>query len=166
MGLSNKDKKIIAKMKQSAKKSKLNSKHCCCLVQKSSKILTTAVNTSRSKVGANNYACCHAEHNALHQLKNFYRCKVKKRNKFRKITLYVIRINSEGTLTNSAPCASCAQLIRKVGIKKIVYSNAMGGVTKVKTQCYTTSHISAGFILCSHGRPGTINHSLRLKYFI
>lgn len=38
-------------------------------------------------------------------------------------TIYVTRLMADGSLGMSKPCALCEELIRKVGIKKVVYTS-------------------------------------------
>lgn len=37
-------------------------------------------------------------------------------------TLYVVRVNKDGTLGNSKPCKNCTKFIVKLGIRKVIYS--------------------------------------------
>jgi deoxycytidylate deaminase len=45
---------------------------------------------------------------------------------------------------DSAPCSDCTQVIKGLNIKKIIYSKDDGSFDIVKTQNYTTKHISLG----------------------
>lgn len=47
---------------------------------------------------------------------------VRSPDKLRGSTLYVARVNKRGEARASAPCSECAKLIRKVGIRKVVYT--------------------------------------------
>jgi deoxycytidylate deaminase len=45
---------------------------------------------------------------------------------------------------DSAPCSDCTRVIKGLNIKKIIYSKDDGSFDIVKTQNYTTKHISLG----------------------
>lgn len=62
-------------------------------------------------------------------------------NFFKKITLYVVRYNKDGC-SNSAPCKNCMEVIKKLKIKKIVYSDDNGSFNIVKPENFYTNHIS------------------------
>lgn len=44
----------------------------------------------------------------------------------------------------SAPCSHCADIIKKIGIKKIVYSNHEGNFEMYKTRDYNTNFKTSG----------------------
>ena len=154
MSLSKKECTLLSKMVCVAQTSMLNCKHCCCLVV-NSKIVALGINTSRSRLGRHSYMCCHAERNAVHYYtQHVYKLHQKKdprrfKKKMAKVTLWVIRSDQAGNIKNSAPCSSCTHLIRSVGIKKIVYSNKRGTLTKTKIANYCTQHVSSGFKITS-----------------
>ena len=50
--------------------------------------------------------------NKIHNIKNINKC-----------TIVIIRTNKSGELLNSIPCTNCLYHIKKLGIKKIIYSN-------------------------------------------
>jgi len=41
-------------------------------------------------------------------------------------TLYVVRLSDKNTLISSGPCSSCTKIIKKYGIKKIIFSHKLG----------------------------------------
>ena len=45
---------------------------------------------------------------------------------------------------DSAPCSDCTRVIKTLNIKKIIYSKDDGTFDIVKTQDYTTKHITLG----------------------
>ena len=140
-----------------AEKSDIIQKHGCVIVT-SGKIISRGYNNYRnvSKDGFLKNSCtCHAEISAI---RNFYKFKKYEKYKFiNKIikngTLYVVRINNKGELRSSAPCINCYDIISKVGIKKIVYSDIDGNITSCYTKNYNIKHISYG-------------HRYMLKYHI
>lgn len=69
-------------------------------------------NTAPGRAWIDNVPCSeHAEVAALRQIKNP-----------RGITLYVVRVRTDGSSGLSKPCAACAEYISKMGIKKVIYS--------------------------------------------
>lgn len=76
--------------------------------------MSIGVNKNRApgRAWIDNEPCSeHAEVAALRQIKNP-----------RGITLYVVRVRTDGSSGLSKPCAACAEYISKMGIKKVVYS--------------------------------------------
>jgi hypothetical protein len=61
------------------------------------------------------------------------------------LSIVVVRVNSTGDLADSAPCASCINFIRYVGIRKIHYSTDTGSIHTVKTKDYVPKTVSKGF---------------------
>lgn len=47
---------------------------------------------------------------------------------FRKVEMYVYRINSLGKTGNCRPCISCQAMMKRLGIYKIHYTNADGNL--------------------------------------
>ena len=52
-------------------------------------------------------------------------------------------MSSKGT-RDSAPCADCSQKMKELGVKKVVYTNAEGGLTACKVSEYETTRRSTG----------------------
>ena len=52
-------------------------------------------------------------------------------------------MSSQGT-RDSAPCADCSQKMKELGVKKVIYTNADGGITACKVSEYHTTKISTG----------------------
>lgn len=42
------------------------------------------------------------------------------------ITIMVIKVNRFGEFKNSKPCTSCQALLKKHGVRKVVYSDGLG----------------------------------------
>ena len=59
---------------------------------------------------------CHAEIAAIHSVSR------RNRPKLHESCLMVLRIGNDGQLKNSKPCDKCADIIRKMKIKNVVYS--------------------------------------------
>jgi len=62
---------------------------------------------------------------------------------FKKVTLYIVRIDTEGKYKNSAPCKNCFRIITELNIKKIIFSTDDDFVS-YKTEDFQTDHISNG----------------------
>lgn len=65
--------------------------------------------------------------------------------KFKKMELYVVRINNNDEIKYSAPCNHCLDIIKTLQIKKIIYSIDNGGFEIVKPQYYNNNYITLGF---------------------
>jgi deoxycytidylate deaminase len=123
--------------------------------------------------GYNSYRCysndgflddtysCHAEIDVMRRLS-----KISSRNNFQlstighcdknrsafyeKVSLYVVRktvgkpVGQKVNYKDSAPCSRCADVMKKLNIKYIIYSNNIGSLTKCKVRDYMTEHISHG----------------------
>ena len=146
--ISNKSFSFINAAIKEAEKSSIIQKHGCVIVT-SGKIISRGYNNHRnqSKDGFLKNSCtCHAEISAI---RNFYKFKKYDNYKFIKKnikngTIYVVRINNNGNLCSSAPCINCYNIISKVGIKKIVYSDIDGDIISCYTKNYNIKHISYG----------------------
>ena len=66
-----------------------------------------------------------------------------------KLTIYVIRKKNDGTEnikhSVSAPCSNCTNKIKEIGIKKIVYVDLKGNITKCLSKNYSSDFISSGY---------------------
>ena len=60
----------------------------------------------------------------------------------RSLTLVVIRITTTG-LNNSKPCKECCEVIKKAGIKKVIYS-VVGGFIQESVNRLSNEHQSLG----------------------
>lgn len=82
----------------------------------------------------------HAEVSALRWLDNTLRKSTKKeadiRRKASKYSLYIYREDKAGNLVNAGPCARCAALINRSGIRK-VYHTVPGGCIRVDGRVVT-----------------------------
>lgn len=64
--------------------------------------------------------------------------------KFTSGHLLVVRLNSNNKLANSKPCVDCLEKLKKIGIKKIYYSDAMGRIVEEKIRYASSSHVCSG----------------------
>ncbi len=68
------------------------------------------------------------------------------RRKMRKLTIYIVKHrHSTKHSAESKPCSHCAKEIKRLGIKKIVYVDAIGGVTKTNSRDYHTDYVCPGY---------------------
>ena len=104
------------------------------------------------------YGSCHAEMHALRYIWIRYKhLNTNKQNKIlKKITIYVVRIASNGVL-NSAPCVDCMNTLKEFNIKNIIYSNNYGGFTLCKTIHYYTNKFTMGRYLIKKEMEKRIN---------
>jgi len=54
--------------------------------------------------------------------------------KIKSITLVVIRMNRNGSMCDSKPCIDCLNSIRRLGIRKMYYSNEKGEIEFKRTR--------------------------------
>ena len=143
--ISNKCQNILQIAYDEALKSPCLHKHGCvaCI---NGKIISRGYNnynTWSSDKFSSYHGSCHAEIKVLRDIwtrfKHLHPNKIKKF--FKKITIYVVRITSNG-LMNSAPCSDCMKKLKELNVKNIVYSNHNGGVTICKTVNYHTNRLS------------------------
>jgi deoxycytidylate deaminase len=118
MLLSKKQSSIIKLAARVAQQSTCTHKHGCILV-KGGKILNTACNQSSYSHFANRflkrpwYGTRHAEVNVVLGLS---------REITSGATIYLVRIGKGGALRDSCPCSMCADLLKFVGVRRVVYS--------------------------------------------
>lgn len=62
----------------------------------------------------------------------------------KKLNILVIRINGEGKLGNSRPCASCIEKMKTFGIYRVYYSDNTGKIIWEKLTEIINDHISIG----------------------
>ena len=58
--------------------------------------------------------------------------------------LYVVRVNRQYEVKYSAPCKNCLNIIKKLQIKKVIYSTENNGFEIVKPKCFNNDHITFG----------------------
>ena len=68
------------------------------------------------------------------------------RRKMKKLTIYIVKHRpSTRCSAESKPCSHCTREIKRLGIGKIVYVDAFGGVNKILTKDYHTDYICPGY---------------------
>lgn len=141
--------------------STMTSKHGCVATCGSGHLLATATNCIRScsKEGFLGDQCsCHAEIHALRKLYYshvlpsfqtnrkrlvFYNGK-KMRSFYSKITLYVVRVGKNNEWYDSSPCEQCANVLKLLNVKRIVFTNKDGLLEKHNPKYYNTSFTTTG----------------------
>tara|TARA_B100000902_G_scaffold246493_1_gene233290 strand:- start:50 stop:505 length:456 start_codon:yes stop_codon:yes gene_type:complete len=122
-----------------AKRSNCLMQHGCVAV-KNGRIFGRGYNNyrTRSKDGfIQNCMTCHAEMSALRE--------VNKLNiDFKKISLYIVRVDNNNCLKSSAPCVDCMKHILRLKIKRIIYSNGNGELTVQNPNLYKIIHKTTG----------------------
>lgn len=80
----------------------------------------------------------------LHEIVRSHR-KIKNIKKIRRIfsrfTVIVVRY-SNGKLVNSRPCLHCANIMKIVGVKQVIYSDTNGDMVTEKMTQFKTEHLS------------------------
>lgn len=72
----------------------------------------------------------------------------RKLKKCNKIDLYVVRVNRNGELLDSRPCAECLNAMKSAEIHKVFYSTSNGTVISEKVKYMTSEHLSHNQIRC------------------
>ena len=142
--------KIINLAIEQAKLSTMSQQHGAILT-KGSKIIARGYNHSRSHFMNISGTCIHAEiatlleycNNILHINVDLRRKYLKKIPKLNKCILWVVRIcTKENNLTESKPCSECISNLKKMGIKKIGYSNKLGNIIIDNITNINSTHLS------------------------
>lgn len=60
---------------------------------------------------------------------------------FSRYTIIVVRY-SNNKLVNSRPCLHCANILKLIGIKSVIYSDSDGALIKEKMTQFFTTHLS------------------------
>lgn len=123
-----------------------HSLHGAAIIGKKGRVIATGYNHHRTQCSRNNpryfgafiHCSFHAEMDAIFRFlgslprsKDIYSQKTRK--KLRSITLVVIRRTREGQIVDSKPCFHCLQTIRRIGIRKIIYSTPTGHLQYAKS---------------------------------
>ena len=63
---------------------------------------------------------------------------------YKKTTIYVVRCDKKNKFQDSAPCCNCLDTMKKLNIKKIVYSSSDNKIISENPKKMDINHISAG----------------------
>lgn len=139
--------------KEQAQLSQLKFKHGAILT-KGSKILAKGFNTSRSSFMHINQTCLHAEMSVIcYYVMNILhtKCKLNKKiDRLAKCILWVVRVSSDDKLVDSKPCCNCLIKLKKIGIKKIGYSDSNGNIVLKNTKEMFSTHESVAQTSYNH----------------
>ena len=58
--------------------------------------------------------------------------------------MYISRIARDGTIKDSSPCKDCTSVLLRLGIRKIVFTNSDGNLTRMDIRDYTAYGVSWG----------------------
>ena len=140
MKISNKEDRFIQSAAEQAEMSPCLMRHGCVAVR-NGRIVGRGFNNYRSKSKdgfINNCMTCHAEIGALRQVNK------RETKRFNRISLYVVRLDSNDELQESAPCMDCMNLIQGLHIKRVYHSTNGGDITKCQPCDYHTKHVTTG----------------------
>jgi hypothetical protein len=81
-----------------------------------------------------------------------------------KYNLLVVRITAEGKLTDSKPCCMCINLMKKLGIKRVYYTDIVGNLCyqKVDSLFREEIYFSHGLKLMLQYSKGMIGRKIPL----
>jgi deoxycytidylate deaminase len=136
--VSNRDQRFIEIAADQASRSQCLMRHGCVAVM-NGRIIGRGFNNYRchSNDGfIQNTMTCHAEIAALREVN-------KRGKKTRKITLYVVRLDSNNTLKASAPCVDCMKRINMMGVKRVIHSTNTGTIV-IQNPNICVNHITTG----------------------
>ena len=133
--------------KTQAMKSNLNYQHGA-ILSKGGKILASGFNKSRSSFMNTTQTCLHAEMDVINKYcsvimnKKLNLKKNQDKLGLSKCILWVIRLSANDEVVSSKPCNVCIKNLKKLGIKKIGYSNDYGEIIIENTKYISNNHMS------------------------
>ena len=141
--------KIISSAMEQALLSNMPFKHGA-ILSKGPKIIVKGYNRNRSKFLNVSYTSIHAEMDVIRQycdnilhINVDLRCNTIKIPKINRYILWVVRIDKHHKLMYSKPCSNCLGLLKKMGVKKIGYSDKNGNIVIENTQNIFTDYLSS-----------------------
>jgi tRNA(Arg) A34 adenosine deaminase TadA len=139
--MTQRDARFVQLAMEEAKKSSVCMQHGCIAVMHG-KIIARSFNTT-CRVSPTIWWSCHAEMAAIKKINEPDQCRQRHARRQR-ITLYVVRL-TRGELHSSAPCLHCMRAIQLCPcIKRIIYSEADGTITRCSPDKYCTQYVSWG----------------------
>jgi pyrimidine deaminase RibD-like protein len=134
--MTQRDARFVRLAMEEAKKSSVFMQHGCVAVMHG-KVVARSCNTV-CRLSPTVWWSCHAEMAAMKKINEPDQCR-------RRITLYVVRLTTRGELNSSAPCLHCMRAIQLCPcIKRVVYSEADGSITRRSPDDLCTQHVSWG----------------------
>lgn len=139
--------KYIELLKKLASNSDIHYKHAAALI-KNEKIYSAGINKFVKKLDVKSYNKKTGENSIETHFKTIH-AEISVFDKLSKksskgLDIIVIRINKNFTLKNSRPCNHCIDKLKKIGIRKVFYSNENGQIICEYIEHMKKIHISAG----------------------
>jgi hypothetical protein len=69
--------------------------------------------------------------------------------KLKKYVIWVVRQNTKGELRNAAPCNACCNALKKLGFRKVIYSDDNGIMNVIDLRRYVNNHVSNSQVVTS-----------------
>lgn len=128
------------------KTSNLSARHGAIITKGSSRVIFTGKNQERSRYGNCNVPSMHAEMVVVNKIINHLRKQFFNKQQIERImskyTLWVGRITRDDIIANSMPCSDCLKKLKKIGIKRIGFSNENGDFVICNINQLTNNHLS------------------------
>jgi len=132
---------IIEELIRVASNSDISYKHSAGLIY-NGRVYMTGVNKFvpfKKYKGIQLYRTIHAEMSIFERISKRY---------VRGMDMIVIRVNKRSELRNSRPCEDCIEELRRIGIRKVYYSDDRGDVVYEFVDDMVKTHMSAGMRFC------------------
>ena len=111
-----------------------------CIAVTHGKVVARSFNTA-CRASPTIWWSCHAEMGVIKKINE----QQEQRHRRQRITLYIVRTTHRGELHASAPCLHCMRAIQLCpGIKRVIYSEADGSITRCSPGNLCTQHVSWG----------------------
>jgi deoxycytidylate deaminase len=125
---------ILTKM---ASDSTIYHKHAAALISGNT-IYSAGINKFIKEIKNNNNIYKRTMHAEINVFENFPKKNVKG------LDILVIRINKNYVLKNSRPCNQCIEKLKKIGIRRVYYSDHNGNIIYEKVEYMEKLHVSSG----------------------
>ena len=141
--MTHRDARFVRLAMEEANKSSVRMQHGCIAVMHG-KVVARSFNTA-CRSSPTVWWSCHAEMGAIKKInEQQQQQQQQKQKRCQRITLYVVRL-THGELHASAPCLHCMHAIQRCPrIKRIIYSESDGSITRCSPDNLCTQHESWG----------------------
>lgn len=136
--------KLIAIARNCAMQSDVSFRHGAVLFANSNKIISFGYNRHGDRLQKTWAPTIHAEASCLAQIVGSIIARDRSRL-LRQLRILVIRISANGQLVNSMPCRNCVTLMRKFGVKRVIYSDENGNIVNCSINNIPSDYISDGY---------------------
>lgn len=138
--------KIKSRIVDICKTSKLSARHGAIITKGSSRVIFTGRNQERSRYRNCNVPSMHAEmvvvNKIINHLKKQFLNALQIKRIIGKYTLWVGRITRDNRIANSMPCSDCLKKLKRIGIKRIGFSNDNGDFVICNIIQLSNNHLS------------------------